>query len=177
MSTTRHEGFTLLIAIIFVSVLLALALTLGSLGYKQEVIARTASDSQYAYYAADAALECALVEAYGEDSAGNPFAYTSHNSGLTFPCGGKAQPLFGGSDISYTATQRQTQWRLDIQFANPVSHSGSTHFCADVTVYAPQDVSQATTVFSQGYSIPCSQVGVGGVNFSARGLYATVYQR
>ena len=51
-----QRGFALLIAIIFMSVMLSFGLALGSLAYKQQVLASSAIQSQYAFYAADSAL-------------------------------------------------------------------------------------------------------------------------
>lgn len=179
--TSQNQGFALLIAVIFVSVILAIALALGSIGYKQEIIARGASDSQYAFYAADAALECALVEAEGGDPVGNPFAYANHNLGFTFPCAGEATSEgipAGSGDQVYNSNVRTSVWRIDIASNNPLNpQSGQASFCADVTVNAPSPTNpnQNTYVFAQGYSIPCSgSTGLGsGATFSARGLYAT----
>lgn len=54
------RGFTLLIAVVLTSVLLAIGLALLDIAYKQIVLSSTAKQSQYAFYAADSALECAL---------------------------------------------------------------------------------------------------------------------
>src|SRR3989344_5216944 len=82
------RGFALLIAVIFVSVVLALGLSLGSLGYKQQILASGGIQSQYAFYAADAALECALRDAQKTPN-GDPFSFAHNgNSTLKATCGG-----------------------------------------------------------------------------------------
>lgn len=81
------RGFTLLIAVILTSVLLAVGLALLDVAYKQAVLASTAKQSQYAFYAADSALECAL---YWDQQQG-AFAYTNPLSSIT--CGGQAIPV------------------------------------------------------------------------------------
>src|SRR3989344_5641097 len=55
------RGFALLVAVIFMSVMLSFGLSLGSLAYKQTVLTASAIESQYAFYVADSALECALL--------------------------------------------------------------------------------------------------------------------
>jgi len=60
MTHTPQRGFTLLIAVILSSVSLALALALLDVAYKQVTLALLAKQSQYAFAAADSALECAL---------------------------------------------------------------------------------------------------------------------
>src|SRR3989344_4131769 len=81
------RGFALLIAVIFVSVVLALGLSLGSLGYKQQILASGGIQSQYAFYAADAALECALRDAQ-KSPIDDPFSFENHGSTLKPACGG-----------------------------------------------------------------------------------------
>lgn len=57
-----HEprGFTLLIAVVLTTVLVSVGLALFDVAYKQIVLTSAARQSQYAFYAADSGLECAL---------------------------------------------------------------------------------------------------------------------
>src|ERR1043166_6855304 len=73
-----QRGFTLLVAVIFMSVMLSFGLALGALGYKQLTLASIAIESTYAFYAADAALECALYA--DQQSSPSVFDYSSHNA-------------------------------------------------------------------------------------------------
>ncbi len=57
---TKQRGFTLLIAVVLTSVLLSVGLALLDISYKQIMLSSTARQSQYAFYAADSAIECAL---------------------------------------------------------------------------------------------------------------------
>ena len=140
------------------SVMLALGLALSSLGYKQETLASTAIESQYAFYASDAALECALYA----DQRQNLFDYASHNAGslpatYLFSCNGVS---ITSSSYSYNAT------RLVVTERFPV---GTTR-CADVTVYkyaTPQPL--ITYIFSQGYDVPCTSI-TPGARFVSRGI-------
>ncbi|HVB20057.1 MAG TPA: hypothetical protein VNF51_02100 [Candidatus Paceibacterota bacterium] len=156
----NQRGFTLLIAVIFMSVMLSFALALGSLGYKQEVLASNAIESQYAFYAADAALECALYY----DQQLNSFAFPSSDPG-------KAPVMTCDDSAPSSATEiytAGTKWVIS-EYHLPLD-SGTR--CADVTVYkysAP--VNGITTyIFSQGYDVACSAVG--GTRFVSRGLSA-----
>ncbi|MDB5195448.1 MAG: seg [Parcubacteria group bacterium] len=54
------RGITLLIAVILSSVVLSVALALLDISYKQILLASSAKQSQYAFYNADSAMECAL---------------------------------------------------------------------------------------------------------------------
>lgn len=60
MHHTPQRGFTLLIAVVLAAVVLAIGMALLDIAYKQVSLASTAKNSQFAFYAADAALECAL---------------------------------------------------------------------------------------------------------------------
>ena len=80
------RGITLLVAVILSSVVLSVALSLLDVAYKQQLLASTAKQSQYAFYAADSAMECALYY----DQKQNAFDYTSPSAGNTIRCGNMA---------------------------------------------------------------------------------------
>ena len=67
------RGVTLLVAVILSSVVLSVALALLDVAYKQQLLASTAKQSQYAFYNADTVMECALYW----DQRQNAFDYTS----------------------------------------------------------------------------------------------------
>ncbi|MHB0865360.1 MAG: pilus assembly PilX family protein [Minisyncoccota bacterium] len=163
------RGFALLIAIIFMSVMLSFGLALASLAYKQQTLASAAVESQYAFYAADAALECALY--YDQQNGGQPslFTYPTPNPGVA-----PVMSCDGVTAISPTETWSGSRWivtsRLSID-------GGTAHpRCADVTVYKyrlPQPPGNETTyIFSQGYDVSCGSVGA-GTRFASRGLKAS----
>ncbi|MBU6388706.1 hypothetical protein KGQ72_02455 [Patescibacteria group bacterium] len=154
-----QRGFALLIAVIFMSVMLSFGLALGSLGYKQQVLASSAIESQYAFYAADAALECALYA----DQQLNLFVLpaTQPSSAPPIPCDGSSVP-YASSVISYTAGSK---WVV----AERLSLDSGKH-CADVTVYKPAPGMGTTYLFSQGYDVSCATVGApNGARFVSRG--------
>lgn len=158
--TTSPRGFALLVAIIFMSVMLSLGLALGALGYKQQILASSAVDSQYAFYAADAALECALYS----DQQNAIFAYDSNLAAdvPTFTCDG-ANPI-SASTVTHTGSVWVTTSRLALDDST----------CADITFYKYPDNS-SSYVFAQGYSISCTALADAAttkVRFSARGLEA-----
>jgi len=104
------RGFALLIAVVLTSVLLSVGLALLDIAYKQITLSSTARQSQYAFYAADSALECALYwdqqEAafeYGNEASHivcgditipvspGPFASNVRKSEFSIPCPGGTQ--------------------------------------------------------------------------------------
>lgn len=60
LSSEKTRGFTLLIAIIITATLLLISTNIVALAVRQAFISDTARLSQEAFYAADAAMECAL---------------------------------------------------------------------------------------------------------------------
>lgn len=147
-----QRGFALLIAVIFMSVMLALGLALASLSYKQQVLASSAVQSQYAFYAADAALECALL-------ADNKDNFFSPPNGRTpFVCNGQF-PVSTSTSSGFLVSN--------------VRISPDSALCADITVYKPLVTPGTTYIFSQGYDVPCTTVAnPGGARFVARGINA-----
>jgi Tfp pilus assembly protein PilV len=157
----KQQGFTLLIATIFMSVMLLFGLALASLAYKQQVLATSAVQSQYAFYAADAALECTLYA----DQQQNLFAYTSNMAAPApiMSCD-NAAPV-SATVVSHTATRWAIATRLSLD---------SNKRCADVTIYKPdQNTAGTVYLFSQGYDVSCATVSnPSGARFVSRGLNA-----
>ena len=157
-----RQGFALLVAVIFMSVVLTLGLALGSLGYKQQILASGAIASQYAFYAADAGMECALYA----DQQLDYFNYASHstnNPPNVITCDTVAATQLS---YSYDASRLYVSERLSLDAGK---------HCADVTVYkfsSPQAPSGAVTyIFSQGYDVSCNTVATpAGARFVARGV-------
>ncbi|MCR4333974.1 MAG: hypothetical protein NUV60_03120 [Patescibacteria group bacterium] len=157
-----QRGFALLIAVIFMSVMLFLGLALSSIGYKQQVLASEAVESQYAFYAADAALECALFA----DQRQNLFDYASHSANVhpesitTVAC----------ADVPAYATELSYSYGATMVIKERFSLDAGKR-CADVTVYKPAPNTGITYLFSQGYDVSCSVVASpSGARFVSRGL-------
>lgn len=139
MMTTSPRGFTLLIAIILTSVLLAVGLSLIDTAYKQLILASTAKQSEIAFYLADSALECAL---YYDQQLGS-FAFSGAASSIS--CNNVAVLNFSSS---VSGSVRTTT------FSVPCAGTGLE---ATVTVYKTNgpacNTSGATTcIYSNGYS-------------------------
>jgi Tfp pilus assembly protein PilX len=147
----NNRGFALIIAIIFTSVILSLGLSIGSLGFKQMQLASSATQSQYAFYAADAGLECALYA----DQQQNLFNYQLNSVGLITCDNKQATPLSSSRDSNVLVIKQQLS--LD---------EGAR--CADVTIYKYSDYT--AKFFSQGYDVPCSVVSSGSSRFVSRGI-------
>lgn len=162
LPTARYSrGFALLIAVIFMSVMLSFGLALGSLSYKQQILASTATASQYAFYVADAALECALYADQQQDI----FVYPASD-----PTSVPVITCDGSTPISATKAWSDSKWIITQRLS-----LDSDKRCADVTVYKykePQLPSNVTTyLFSQGYDVSCATVASpNGARFVSRGF-------
>lgn len=155
-----ESGFTLLIAAIFMSVMLSFGVALGSIGYKQQVLASLAIESQYAFYAANAALECVL---WADRQQGLFTSDTPPSSAPPVYCDGNTNvypPAFPNGIVSSNADR----WVMEERF----SLDNGKH-CADVVIYKSPPGGDLTYVFSQGYNVSCSAVQ-SGTRFVARGL-------
>lgn len=157
-STKPARGFALFVAIVFMSVMLLFGLALGSLSYKQQVLASSAVESQYSFYAADAALECALYQ----DQQLNSFAYPASDP--------HTAPLItcdGSGPVSSSESWSNAQWVI----TNRVPLDSNAR-CADVVIYKPNGAG-LTHVYSQGYDVPCATVATpNNARFVSRGLFA-----
>jgi hypothetical protein len=185
MAIKKENGFALLIAIIFMAAVLSLGLALGSLAYKQEVLASSALESQVAFYAADAGLECAL-RADQQDNVFDPSLYAlpiaSGGYGaknFSVGCGGFAHTVTNVCHDSSTGGcvgQWVMSWKIPLAYPDPVNQPANTEKeCAVVTIYKPL-ASGTTYLFSQGYDVKCASVGVSGVRLASRGLEASYQQ-
>jgi Tfp pilus assembly protein PilE len=137
---TSMRGFTLLIAVIFTSVILAVGLALTDISYKEVTLASSSKQSQYAFYNADSALECALywdsIDTF--DYTGEPTgSYPSVPSG-TLSCQKQTINYYGGiaSGNSRTTT-----------FSIPCAGSGTD---ADITIFKQSN--GATSIYANGYN-------------------------
>jgi len=98
----RNRGVTLFIAIVIMSILLFISFAAVNIALKSTLFASSGRDSQYAFYAADAGIECAI---YWDSKpiTGSAFATsTSGGAGSPISCAGSS--LFNGLAISGTTT-------------------------------------------------------------------------
>lgn len=137
MHTRPQRGFTLLIAIILSSVTLALGMALLDIAYKQIVLATSAKQSQYAFYNADSALECALYW----DQQQNAFDYTSPASSIT--CATQTMTLATLPNTTTVSGNKRTT-----KVYMPCTGGGTN---ALMTI-SKDNVTGSTTIYSNGYS-------------------------
>jgi type II secretory pathway pseudopilin PulG len=94
-SDKQNNGFALLITLIVVGVVLSVGLALLDLSIKQVRLSTNAKDSEVAFHAANAGLECARYwrrESSDEMEAGDPFTPTCFGESVTGDNGGEVNP-------------------------------------------------------------------------------------
>lgn len=136
-----ESGIALLIAIIFMSVVLSIGLSLASFGYKQISLVSSVTNSQNAFYAADAALECVL---YADQHNAAFFNTPYHPRGTSFNCNNNVYAISNPTIRILGPLTWQVYELPKLPFATT---------CSLVTVY--KDVAGGavgeTYVFSTGY--------------------------
>ncbi len=59
-ANTKQHGFVILFTVLISSIILAIALGVASVAYREVLLSGTAKDAQYSFFAADTGAECAL---------------------------------------------------------------------------------------------------------------------
>jgi len=181
----RHtqRGFTLLLAALVSSIVLAVGAAIFGIAQKQVLLSAIGRDSQFAFYAADTAAECALYWdfRYGYFGTSTPPDSQIHfESGVTDPkCDGESLGIVDWpTSYPYTITSARMDFFRDV----PVSGN----LCAQVSVLKCQgtldedgDCSPGgatapirTVIHADGYSTNCASI-----NTSARALQRSVELR
>ncbi len=76
LRSKNNRGVAILFAVLLVSAVLAISLSLFNITYKQIILSQVALESKYATYAADSARDCALQwESFRGAGNPNPFGY------------------------------------------------------------------------------------------------------
>ena len=163
----NERGFTLLLAALVASIVLVLGSSIFSIAQKQVTLSSIGRDSQYAFYAADTAAECALYydirfHAFGTSTAPTEAAIVcdkaADGSDLT------VQTTVTSSENAATSTFTMDFFSRDV--AN--NHAATALNCAQVTI-AKNPTPPYTAIHSDGYSTSCATI-----NTSSRALQRSV---
>lgn len=139
---TNPRGFTLLIAILLATIAVTLGVSLLDIAYKQVILASTAKQSQYGFYTADSAMECALYY----DQQFNAFSYTNPRAANTIICNTQTVTNFTNptSGIGQNAVRKTS-------FSIPCAGGGTS---AIVTIYKYNSSNAVpnTILYANGYN-------------------------
>jgi Tfp pilus assembly protein PilX len=135
----KQSGFTLFIALVIAGTLLLVSTGIANLAVKSSLISSTSKESQYAFYAADSGIECALywdVKNPGQDD--SAFAPGGNKQSVTCDTGNTlvSQTTSGGNTIS--------------TFNHAFNQPYPEMYCAVVTV--TKFPTGSTTIESKGYN-------------------------
>jgi hypothetical protein len=145
-------GFALLYAVLVVSIVLTISLSLFNITYKQILLSSVVRESQVAFYAADSALRCAVhqnnVFIPGPE---NPFGYYQSAGGGTFTFVPPGPVTFScnneGIEPSCADIGSQHQCSFTVVF-----DLGNREACARVDVIKEENELLAT-INSRGYNL------------------------
>jgi hypothetical protein len=160
----QQRGFTLLLAALVASIVLSLGSSIFLIAQKQVTLSSLGRDSQFAFYAADAAAECALYW----DLRYSYFSTTTAN--VTLSCDGKRE----GTDFTVSGLEATPPYTVEFKLNFYVNADGVPNtsddqgYCADVTV-KKDTVNPFTVIHADGYSVPCE-----AIDASARALQRSV---
>ena len=137
-----QRGFTILLAALIASLVLALGISVFSIAQKQLILSSTGRNSQLAFYAADTGAECALF-------------WDMRN--MAFDPGAETQltPIGCDGDLGITVTH------TDLPPGNPTDRYefdfDPNGYCVQVTV-EKNTVHPRTRIHADGFSVPCADI-------------------
>jgi hypothetical protein len=136
------RGFTLLLAVLISSILIALGAALYDIVSKEILLSSAGRESQFAFYAADTGIECALYW----DSKGMFSSTSPPTSGNPIMCGGMTV-----NDFAYTPDTSSDGYTYSATFS--FQYDGvQTNPCTTVQVVRTFQPSLQTTINSYGHN-------------------------
>lgn len=176
----KEKGFTLLFAIFVAILVLSVGASIISVALKQSILSSTGRESQYAFYAANSALECALFWDLNPGAAGGSgvervFPYDGSEGGTAedsihdyddVVCGWTevyTGDEVGTSEIAFTDgwSGGSNSFTFEVAFGNDIDNGPGVpdindfEYCAQVTVEKGYDSGEAklvTSITSRGYN-------------------------
>lgn len=157
-------------AALVASIVLMLGSSIFSIAQKQVILSSIGRDSQFAFYAADTAAECALyydirLQAFG--TAEDPTVAT-----VTCDKAADGSDLTADTTIVDGGSAATSTFMLDLFGRNVFTNTAaSATNCVEVTI-AKNPTSPFTVIHADGYSTPCA-----GITTSARALQRSIELR
>jgi len=162
-STVNSRGFTLLLAALIASIVLALGSSIFLIAQKQVLLSSLSRDSQFAFYAADTGAECALYW----DLRFNAFSTTTIATETM--CDSQLFSAPAPDDLPpYTV---EFQINLFVDGDGVAGTPDDSGYCTDVTV-EKRTSNPYTVIHADGYSTSCEATST-----SARALQRSVELR
>lgn len=168
----NKKGFTLFIALIVSSLLLAIGFSLGTIILKQLVFANSGKESQLAFYAADSGAECALYwdrkNTEGYTTFDGAFATSSVFQDILCGTGGPTEQMSKVGSFFKVVSNDQLSATTTF-YADYSDRSGggaNLLACAMVTVGKTMVdeggvLTEKTQIESRGYNVPLNGAALG----------------
>lgn len=166
---SRNQGMALILTLITVSAIITITVSMIGLSLQQLQLSVDSRDSERAFHAASAGLECAQFTR--NEQADAFVSYDSSDGNITLDCMGETRnsagtpnsSYSGGGDIydfSYqiepTLSGRDTCIQIDISVMQSPDSSDMTHnFGGQTGVVTCEQSSVCTVAASRGYNQPC----------------------
>lgn len=135
-----HKGFVILFVVLIAAIILLIGAGIFTISFKENILSSTAKESQMAFSAADAGIECALYN----DIKLLAFSLTT----TSIDCAGDTLPIQSTSPDVF---------EFDVPFDAISSISGGNLPCAHVAVdknyFNPTDAQYYTHIISRGYNV------------------------
>jgi hypothetical protein len=162
MKSGNRAGYALLFSVLVAAVVLGVGVSILNIARKELLLTSSASQSQYAFYAADSGYECALYQDYYQN-----FFSTSTAASIV---GGTAASITCGVTNSYTSYSSPVSASVShspfgvgetdvFTFNVPISPTSSNGSCAAIsvtktsTIDSNGNVTASTTVQSDGFNV------------------------
>ena len=143
----KNSGFVLLFSIILSVVILALALGISNVAFRENTFATSAKETNNSFYAADIGVECALFYDLKpvQGSSGPVFPFGEPEANVTTTCSGNFIGLNNGDPVTPTSPP----WEFIVLGLGDIGKA-----CAKVSL-DKEDIgtpSESTQIISRGYN-------------------------
>ena len=138
----NQKGFVSLFAVLISLVVLAIAIGISNVAFKENVLAFSAKEGSYAFFAADTGLECALFHdsqgLFSDPANPEPVVDCAGLSMISDAIGSKVSFNF---EYEMAGKNRCVEVSIDKNVPDPVNPTGTV-----------------TEIYSNGYNIDCNDV-------------------
>lgn len=156
------KGFAMLFAVLVSSVLLSIGVSIFNLTLKELVLSSSGRESQFAFYAADTGIECALYWDFKATPPSTMFATSAASVGTwrNDMIDAQAPTCVGVDMTSSFKTPTQTSGsnavtRFELTIPNEFPVGVQSPYCAIVTVTKTVAGFVSTVIESRGYNTAC----------------------
>jgi len=163
---TENKGFTLLFSVLVSVLILAVGASIINIALKQVILSGAGRESQFAFYAANTGLECALYWDLNPNKVGGVISYTfpatllgqtQRNDTSAVTCaGGQIMNGVGFTDGIFTTSGyvwNANDYTFRISIGGGIPSVSTTKYCAEVNVKKSFNSSSGritTTINSRG---------------------------